>query len=133
MLQFGLRLGERPRQMVTTTPRPIPLVQRLLGRPAVTVDAGCDRATMPAHLAPAFLQAVRARYDGTRLGRQELDGELIEDRADALWSRDLIEAAASAGAGAAAHRRGGRPAGERAANLGRLRHRRGRARRRRAA
>ena len=91
MLQFGLRLGPRPRQLVTTTPRPAPLLKKLLADPRVAVT----RATMrdnAAHLSPDFLAAVEARYAGTRLGRQEIDGELIEDRAGALWTRAMLEA-----------------------------------------
>jgi phage terminase large subunit-like protein len=90
MLQFGVRLGTRPRQMVTTTPRPIPLLKRLLADPKVAVSRvrTVDNA---ANLAPAFLETVIGRYGGTRLGRQELDGEIIEDRPDALWTRDVIE------------------------------------------
>ena len=86
MIQFGLRLGEHPRSLVTTTPRPTALIRRLLGDPAVVVSRS-RTADNAANLAPAFLDAVVGRYAGTRLGRQELDGELIEDRADALWSR----------------------------------------------
>jgi phage terminase large subunit-like protein len=90
MLQFGLRLGERPRQVITTTPRPIPLLKRLLKDPQCAVTHATTRDNAR-NLAPAFLDAVVARYAGSRLGRQELEGELIEDRADALWSRGLIE------------------------------------------
>ena len=92
MLQFGLRLGERPRQIVTTTPRPTPLVKRLIAAGDTVVSRATTRDNA-AHLAPAFLTRVVGRYQGTRLGRQELDGELIEDRADGLWRRDEIEAA----------------------------------------
>lgn len=91
MLQFGLRLGERPRQVVTTTPRPTALIRRLIADPATAVTRAATRANR-FHLSPAFLQSVVARYAGTRLGRQELEGELIDDRPDALWSRALIEA-----------------------------------------
>jgi phage terminase large subunit-like protein len=77
MLQFGLRLGQRPRQLVTTTPRPIPLVKRLIADPRTAVTRAGE---------------VLGRYAGTRLGRQEIDGEIVEDRADALWSRAMIEA-----------------------------------------
>ena len=92
MLQFGLRLGERPRQVITTTPRPIALLKRL------TQDAGTAvthaRTTANAYnLAAPFLATVLSRYQDTRLGRQEIDGEIIDDRTDALWSRALIEAA----------------------------------------
>lgn len=94
MLQFGLRLGEAPRQLVTTTPRPLPLVKRLLADPAVPVTR-MKTAENAENLAPGFVEAIAERYGGTRLGRQELDGELIEDRPDALWSRALIEAVAT--------------------------------------
>ncbi|MHC1999932.1 DNA-packaging protein [Methylobacterium sp. CM6241] len=92
MIQFGLRLGERPRNLVTTTPRPIPLIRRILSDP-LTVVSRSRTADNAANLAPSFLDAVVGRYAGTRLGRQELDGELIEDRPDALWTREGIEAA----------------------------------------
>jgi phage terminase large subunit-like protein len=92
MLQFGLRLGVRPRQMVTTTPRPTALLRRLMGDPRSAVTRAGTRANA-FHLAPSFLSEVIARYGGTRLGRQELDGEVIEDRPDALWTRAAIEAA----------------------------------------
>jgi phage terminase large subunit-like protein len=92
MLQFGLRLGARPRQVVTTTPRPIPLLKKLMGDPRTVVSRAATRANAY-HLAPAFLDAIVGRYAGTRLGRQELDGEIVEERADALWNRGMIEAA----------------------------------------
>ncbi|MDI7861273.1 terminase family protein [Rhizobiaceae bacterium n13] len=91
MLQFGLRLGDDPRQMVTTTPRPVPLLKRILAD-ADTKTVRISTRDNRANLAPGFLAAVEARYAGTRLGRQELDGELIEDRDDALWKRGAIEA-----------------------------------------
>jgi phage terminase large subunit-like protein len=90
MLQFGLRLGERPRLVVTTTPRPIGLLKRLMADPATALTHASTRANA-FHLSQAFIDTVFARYGGTRLGRQELEGELIEDRADGLWSRALIE------------------------------------------
>ncbi|MGN6572733.1 MAG: DNA-packaging protein [Pseudolabrys sp.] len=92
MLQFGLRLGRFPRQIVTTTPRPTALVKRLVEDPRTAVTRAATRANA-AFLSPAFLSNVLARYEGTRLGRQEIDGEIIEDRADALWTRAMIEAA----------------------------------------
>jgi phage terminase large subunit-like protein len=91
MLQFGLRLGDRPRQLVTTTPRPVPLIKRLISDPATEVTRLSTRSNA-ANLAPGFISALSLRYGGTRLGRQELDGELIEDRDDALWSRDALQA-----------------------------------------
>jgi phage terminase large subunit-like protein len=90
-LQFGLRLGERPLQLITTTPRPIPLLKRLLADPRTLVTRAATQANKD-NLSAAFLETVLARYGGTRQGRQELGGELIEDRPDALWSRALIEA-----------------------------------------
>jgi phage terminase large subunit-like protein len=95
MLQFGLRLGLRPQVLVTTTPRPVALVKRLIADPAVHVTrmATRDNAT---HLAASFIRTVEQRYGGTRLGRQEIDGELIDDRPDALWTRGLIETATAA-------------------------------------
>jgi phage terminase large subunit-like protein len=92
MLQFGLRLGEAPRQVVTTTPRPTKLLKALLADPLTAVTR-VSTAANAANLAPSFLEAIVGRYRGTRLGRQELDAELLEDRADALWPRALIEAA----------------------------------------
>jgi phage terminase large subunit-like protein len=90
MLQFGLRLGERPRQVITTTPRPIALLKRLLADPATVVTRARTHVNAR-HLSPAFLDTVLKRYRGTRLGRQEIDGEIVEDRPDALWSRALLE------------------------------------------
>lgn len=90
MLQFGLRLGSQPRQLITTTPRPTALIKRLMLDPANVVTRAPTKANAY-HLAPNFLQSVMARYRDTRLGRQELDGELIEERSDALWSRALLE------------------------------------------
>ena len=91
MLQFGLRLGARPRQLATTTPKPIPLIKRLVADPRTAVTRASTHANA-AHLAPAFIAEILARYAGTRLGRQEIDGEIIEDRPDALWTRAAIEA-----------------------------------------
>lgn len=96
-LQFGLRLGARPREVVTTTPRAIPLLRELLADGAVAVSRSRTEDNAK-HLAPTFLRAVVGRYAGTRLGRQELEGELIDDRPDALWTRGRIEAARVAAA-----------------------------------
>lgn len=93
-LQFGLRLGERPTQLITTTPRPTPMVKRLIADPSVTVTR-MRTEDNAANLAAGFIDTVRRRYGGTRLGRQELDGELIADRDGALWTRAMIESAAA--------------------------------------
>lgn len=89
-LMLGLRIGRRPLAMATTTPRPVPLLRRLRGQADVVATGGrtIDNRN---HLPPAFLAAVTADYAGTRLGRQELDGELIEEIEGALWPRALIE------------------------------------------
>jgi len=91
MLQFGLRLGTRPRQVITTTPRPIALLKRLIADPR-TALTHAGTAANAFNLAPMFLETIVDRYQGTRLGRQELDGEIIEERADALWKRAQLEA-----------------------------------------
>jgi len=97
MLQFGLRLGSQPRQLVTTTPRPTTLLKRLMVDPSSAVTRAPTQANA-LNLAPTFLKNVMAHYAGTRLGRQEIEGEIIEDRADALWSRALIESCRVTGA-----------------------------------
>ena len=88
-LMLGLRLGERPRTMVTTTPRPIPLIRRIESLERAEVTRG--RTAENPHVARDFRDAVTGMYCGTRLGRQELDGELIEDVEGALWTRALVE------------------------------------------
>jgi len=101
MLQFGLRLGDRPRQIVTTTPRPVPLIKRLLADPRVRVSRAATHANR-LHLAAEFVRNIQETYGGTRLGRQEIDGELVEESADALWTRAMIEACREAAAPALA-------------------------------
>ncbi|HAQ36604.1 MAG TPA: ATP-binding protein, partial [Alphaproteobacteria bacterium] len=91
-LRPALRLGDDPRLMVTTTPRPIPALKRLIAAPD-TVMTNSGSAENIAHLAPGFIAAMQAAYGASRLGRQELDGELIEDPPGALWTRDQIEQA----------------------------------------
>ncbi len=88
-LMMGLRLGTLPRIVVTTTPRPVALLRRILALPGVVRSQG--RTVDNPHLPASFVAAVTASYAGTRLGRQELDGELIEDFAGALWTRALVE------------------------------------------
>jgi len=91
MLQFGLRLGTDPRQLVTTTPRPVPVLKRLIADPGTRLVRISTEANA-GNMAPGFIEALQARYGGTRLGRQEIAGELIEDREDALWKRADLEA-----------------------------------------
>ena len=90
MLQFALRLGDNPRAIITTTPRPIPILKRLLAESGTVVSRSTTFDNRK-NLAKPFLDEVLKRYGGTRLGRQELNGELIEDDPDALFHRDIIE------------------------------------------
>lgn len=91
-LMFGLRIGDRPRAVATTTPKPTRLIRTLVERhdTAVTRGSTYDNAS---NLSPAFLDEMRSRYEGTRLGRQELDAELLLDAEGALWTRDLLDGA----------------------------------------
>jgi phage terminase large subunit-like protein len=89
-LQFGLRLGEHPRQIVTTTPRPIPVIRKIVNDNTTHITRGrtYDNA---ANLAGNFLKQVEERYGNTRLGRQELEGEILDDMPGALWHREMID------------------------------------------
>ena len=91
MLQMALRLGPHPAALVTTTPRPTALMRRLHAAPDTVVTQSATRENA-AHLAPGFLTAVEAAYGGTALGRQELDGQMVEDPEGALFLRSRIEA-----------------------------------------
>jgi phage terminase large subunit-like protein len=88
-LMLGLRLGEGARALITTTPRPIPLLKRLAAAPDTRLARG--RTPDNLNLPEDFVAAVTGLYGGTRLGRQELEGELIEEVEGALWTRALIE------------------------------------------
>ena len=89
-LQFALRLGDDPRVCVTTTPRNVGVLKKLLASPS-TVTTHAPTEANAANLAGSFLEEVRARYRGTRLGRQELDGVLLADAEGALWTSERIE------------------------------------------
>jgi len=91
MLQFGLRLGEDPRVCVTTTPRNVGVLKDILAASSTVVTSAPTEANA-AYLAEGFLEEVRARYAGTRLGRQELDGVLVDAAEDALWTPAMLEA-----------------------------------------
>jgi phage terminase large subunit-like protein len=90
-LMLGMRLGARPRTVVTTTPKSLPLLRTILALPRCLVTGGhtIDNPHLPAD----FIDAVTGLYGGTRLGRQELEGVLLEDYEGTLWSRELIERA----------------------------------------
>jgi phage terminase large subunit-like protein len=92
MLQFGMRLGDDPRVCVTTTPRNVGVLKDLLAAPSTVVTSAPTEANR-AYLAESFLEEVRTRYAGTRLGRQELDGILVEEAEGALWTSGMLEAA----------------------------------------
>jgi phage terminase large subunit-like protein len=92
MLQFTLRLGDDPRVCVTTTPRNVGVLKALLASPSTAVTRAPTEANR-AYLAASFLDEVRARYAGTRLGRQELDGDLLDAVDGALWTLEMLEGA----------------------------------------
>lgn len=89
-LQFGLRLGDHPRQILTTTPRPLPLLKKMLVDPYVRVTKGKTLDNKD-NLADSFMHQIEERFGGTRLGRQELDGEILDDIPGALWQRSNID------------------------------------------
>lgn len=91
MLQFGLRLGDRPQVLVTTTPRPIPVLKEIIADRTTVMTRGStfDNA---GNLAASFISKIRDRYEGTRLGRQELNAEMLDDLPGALWTREMFDA-----------------------------------------
>jgi len=96
MLQFGFRLGSDPRGCITTTPKPVEIVKLLVrddrekgGETAITKGSTYDNR---ANLTPKFFQQIVSKYEGTRLGRQEIDAEILEDMPGALWQRTSIDA-----------------------------------------
>jgi phage terminase large subunit-like protein len=101
MLQFGLRLGETPRQVITTTPRPIPLIRDLVAQEGqgVSVTRGSTYDNR-ANLAASFFKTIVKRYEGTRLGRQELNAEILDDAPGALWTRAMLDASRTAASAA---------------------------------
>lgn len=90
MLMFGLRLGVDPRVVVTTTPRPTRLIRELLAGQSVAIGRGSTYQNR-ANLAAQFISEIIRKYEGTRLGRQEIDAEILEDVPGALWNRGIIE------------------------------------------
>jgi phage terminase large subunit-like protein len=104
MLQFGFRLGSDPRGVITTTPKPLPIIKELMadnrelpeekrsdkwnGQTVITRGSTYENR---ANLAPKFFQQVVSTYEGTRLGRQELDAEILEDMPGALWARSNLD------------------------------------------
>ncbi|NOX84288.1 MAG: DNA-packaging protein [Alphaproteobacteria bacterium] len=90
-LQLALRLGRKPRQIATTTPRPMALIKRLIAAATTTLTRASSYANR-ANLSEAFFTEIAAAYEGTALGRQELLGEIVDDVIGALWSWNMIEA-----------------------------------------
>jgi phage terminase large subunit-like protein len=90
-LQFGMRTGDNPQVCITTTPRPIILLKEIIKDRGTVITRGStfDNA---ANLSPKFLGVIKRKYEGSRLGRQELDAELLEDMEGALWKRSIIDA-----------------------------------------
>lgn len=91
MLQFGLRLGKRPQTIITTTPRPIKFLRNLIGNPRAIITSGStfDNA---ANLAASQIELMRETYEGTRLGQQELHGEILKENENALWKASQFDA-----------------------------------------
>lgn len=89
MLQFTMRQGE-PQVLVTTTPRPIPIIKEIMGEATTVVTRGSTMDNAD-NLAPSFMEKVTTKYAGTRLGRQELDGEILDDVPGALWTRAMLD------------------------------------------
>ncbi len=90
-LLFGLRLGADPRVCITTTPKPVRQLQDLMLQRTTVITRGRTWDNL-AYLAPTFKDQVIAKYEGTTLGRQELEGEVLADNPDALWSRSRLDA-----------------------------------------
>lgn len=90
MAMMGLRLGDKPQAIVTTTPKPVPLLLELMKQKNIEITRGStfDNA---ANLAPQYLKQIKEKYEGTRLGRQELYAEVLEDIEGAMWNRKLIQ------------------------------------------
>jgi phage terminase large subunit-like protein len=90
MLMMGLRLGSRPRVLIATTPRPTKIIRELLKDPNCVVTRGSTYENR-SNLAPAFFRQIIRRYEGTRLGRQELYAEVLDDVPGALWTRQVLD------------------------------------------
>lgn len=89
-LEFGLRLGDKPQVVITTTPRPIPIIKALIADPDV-IDRVVSTYANIHNLSPSYIKRVIRKYEGTRLGQQELHGAILGDVPGALWDRDLLE------------------------------------------
>ncbi len=99
MLQFALRLGDHPQQVVTTTPRNVPVLKRIMASESSVMTHAPTRANR-ANLASSFLDEIETQFGGTTQGRQEIEGILIEDVEGALWTRTMLDEALVESAGA---------------------------------
>ncbi len=90
MMSFGLRLGKRPRAIVTTTPKPINLIRQLIKNPRTIITRGSTYENQ-ANLAPSFIAAIKEKYEGTRLGLQEIHAQILDDVPGALWQRSMFD------------------------------------------
>ncbi len=90
MLMFGLRLGENPQVAITTTPKPIPLIKELTEDPTAVVTRGSTYENA-LNLAPAFLEEILRKYEGTTIGRQEINAEILDEVEGALWNNKIID------------------------------------------
>jgi phage terminase large subunit-like protein len=90
MLNLGLRVGIRPRKLITTTPKPSKLLKAIIADPATVITRG-KTADNEKNLAASFMAGILRKYGGTRLGRQEIDGELLLDVPNALWQLDWLD------------------------------------------
>lgn len=91
MLQFTMRAGTDPRIFVTTTPRPIPVIREIIASSDAVITRGTTMDNA-ANLAPSFIEQITKKYAGTRLGRQELNAEVLDDAPGALWTRAVLDA-----------------------------------------
>src|SRR5450759_4239511 len=89
-LEFGLRKGDNPQVICTTTPRPIKIIKDLVADKR-TVETRGNTLDNASNLNPLFMERMRSKYQGTRLGRQELNGDILDDNPDALWKRKDID------------------------------------------
>jgi len=90
-LEFGLRIGDKPQVVVTTTPRPIKIIKDILADPRTINTVGSSYENEE-NLSPIFIERVIRKYEGTHLGKQEIHGQIMEDVPGALWNRNMIEA-----------------------------------------
>lgn len=89
-MEFGLRIGPNPQVMITATPRPIPIIKNLIDDPDIRDVRGNSYENID-NLSERYIKRILGKYEGTRLGRQEIHGHILEDNPDALWTRKIIE------------------------------------------